>query len=554
MRTHQPPLAYGLDRKVSRRLRLVLFLTSCSVLAALLTGFPHREGTSASAVQERDARPPARQVEATVRFNRENNRIEISGPGSVATLRAIKDAIKNDSLLEQSGGEYLLKTSIKLFDGVTLELHGRSAGGDVDWLKLKSEKSGYVSIESSNGSISIRGTKITSWDTSTGTFDNAIEDGSGRAFISAKNRSAAVTGNRMDVIDSEVAYLGFFEETAYGISWKVLNGPDKADTGILGKGITGTISGSKFHHNYFGVYVYGVGGMEVRNNEFYNNTRYGFDAHTFAQGTIVERNSAHDNGTHGIIFADRSTGNIVRLNTVTNNKGHGIILHESSGENTIEDNTVIGNDDGVPLFESSDNRISRNTIRDNKTGIRVYGREAASSRNIFESNEVSGSKGFGVYVYDGSTDNVFRDNRVTGSGDAGFFMDGVFDNIIKGNTITGNRTGVHFDSSAGADKSRGNQVLQNQIWQNSEWGIISYAPEGSAVLEDNTFSNNGRGDVQYIARGVLPLPKGPGARGIRALPWFGPLVIAAVISLALVSRLLVRLKRRESIRRESLRR
>ncbi len=441
--------------------------------------------------------PPPAQERLKVTYNRETKTIEVNGRGAVVRLTDVDQALRDRSLLEQlRPAEWLLKVNLKTFEEVRLQLHGRAAGGDVDWLKIRSEPSSYATVESSNGQISIRNTRITSWDPGANTFDTAIEDGSGRAFVSIKNRRAIYTNNRMEVVDSEVAYLGFFEETAYGISWKVISGDEVGDTGILGKGMTGIITGSKFHHNYFGVYVFGVGDMVVRNNEFYENVRYGFEPHTFTQRPLVENNFSHNNGTHGIIFAEDSTENTVRHNTVTNNKGHGIMVHERSNNNVIEDNTVTGNDDGVPVFESSNNTIARNVIRNNRTGVRIYGRAGiTSSNNLFEDNEISGSASYGVFAYDAVTDNTFRNNRILSNEDAGVFLKGVFGNIFQDNVISGNEHGVRFDSSDTPELSRGNQIHGNDIKNNRQFGVTSFGPESNNVVEGNRFSGNGAGDI-----------------------------------------------------------
>lgn len=467
--------------------------------------------------------------------------IEVKRPGAVVTLTDIYNALRDDSLLQKQGqAEWLLKVNLKVFEQVRLELHGRSAGGDVDWLKLKSEPSGYISVLGSNGQISIRNTKITSWDTHTGTFDTAFTDGSGRAYISIKNRSSLYKDNRMDVIDSEIAYLGFFEETAYGISWKVISEPGEPNTGVMGKGLTGTVTGSKFHHNYFAVYVYGVGDMVFRNNEFYQSYGYGFDAHTYTQRVTVENNISHDNGTHGIIFSEYCTGNIVRGNQVFNNGGHGIILHILSENNVVEDNTATGNDDGISLFESSNNVVARNVLRGNATGIRVYGRDHDSSGNVFEGNEVLESKSYGVFMYDGVTSNTFRNNSVMSNRDAGFYMKSVFANRLIGNTIRDNEYGIRFDSADTQKLSSGNQVRDNTIEGSRQSGFYSYAPPDGNLLENSRFARNLSGDVVY--------PRASSAGRIsRVSDWLRIFLLSAILVVGVVTGVLILIRKRATV-------
>ncbi|MDP3879870.1 MAG: right-handed parallel beta-helix repeat-containing protein [Dehalococcoidales bacterium] len=470
--------------------------------------------------------PVLAQVESSIIYVAATNTIEVKRPGAVVTLSDIDDALRDENLLERAGQrEWRLKANLKIFELVRLELHGDDAGGDVNRLKLNSGPSGFVSIESSNGQISIRSTRITSWDEAADTFDTDFLDGSGRAYISAKNRTSVYTDNRMDVIDSEIAYLGFFEETAYGISWKVISEEGGPNPGILGKGMTGTVTGSKFHHNYFGLYVWGVGDMEVRNNEFYDNYGYGFDAHTVTQRVTVENNFSHDNGLHGIIFADRCTENVVRGNRSVNNEGHGIMLHELSDDNTIEDNEVTGNSDGVALFESSNNAVTGNIIRDNVTGIRIYGRAAASADNIIRDNEIRGNSSYGVFMYDAATGNSFSNNLIVANGDSGVYLKAADDNIFVDNEINDNEYGIRLDSAEERNRSTGNQFRDNTIQDNRNYGVYSYPPEGRNRFEGNLYSGNALGDITYLTRNPL---LGGGRLGIIRLVLLGAIIAVAL--------------------------
>lgn len=482
-------------------------------------------------------RPPAvtssapAQVEPSIIYNPQTSTIEVKRPGAVVTLTDIYRALRDDRLLERTAPfEWELKVNLRIFEAVRLELQGEKAGGDVDWLKMKSDTSGFVSLESSNGQIIIRATRITSWDRRRGTFDTDFEDG--RAFISAKNRSSLYTDNRMDVVDSEIAYLGHDEETAYGISWKVIAEAGAPNPGILGRGMTGIITGSKFHHNYIGVYVYGVGDMPVKNNEFYDNYSYGFDAHTYTRGVVVESNYSHDNGTHGIIFAELCADNSILRNRAINNRGHGIMLHELSTNNVVLDNEVTDNNDGVAIFESSNNTIARNIIRNNTTGVRIYGRKAPSTHNVFERNEISGSATFGVFMYDASANNTFRDNRIHSNASSGVYLKGSNENQFIRNNISHNAYGVSLDSADAEQLSRGNHFRDNIIENNRSAGIYSHPLPEDNVIQGNRFSGNGS-EVRYVRQRVLSIS------GARILAVIGTVLVGVIVLVAVVSAFLI---------------
>ena len=145
-----------------------------------------------------------------------------------------------------------------------------------------------VSLIGFNVAVVINGVKITSCDEDKNDFDYKLEDG--RSFIMVKN------GSRMDIADSEIAYLGYSRpengpHSTYGISWKM--SANKLGTAVL----TGEVSGSKFHDNYFGAYTFGAIGMTWKDNEFYDNTRYGLDPHDDSNGFLIENNAFYRNGT-----------------------------------------------------------------------------------------------------------------------------------------------------------------------------------------------------------------------------------------------------------------
>ena len=179
---------------------------------------------------------------------------------TIIELPDIATAINNESLLkEETPGVWILKANLWIKgsendeEKITLQLTNET----VNWLKLKSDSQGFIWIKGYNANIIIRDTKITSWDENIESYDTNYSDG--RSFILAKYNS------KMDIINSELAYLGYHSGESYGVSWRIKKGS---------KGqyiVTGEVINSKFHHNYYGVYSYGAEAMVFRNNEFYEN-------------------------------------------------------------------------------------------------------------------------------------------------------------------------------------------------------------------------------------------------------------------------------------------
>ncbi|MEX0650145.1 MAG: glycosyltransferase [Candidatus Andersenbacteria bacterium] len=355
----------------------------------------------------------------------EENTIYITGNGSAIDIPKLAARINNPDLLQEiAPGEWILRVSLFLREGATLVIDGES----VKWLKLKSEDENFAWIRGYNSNILIQNTKITSWNENTNTFDLEYKK-DGRSYILAKYNG------RMDVLNSEIAYLGYGIEDGwgetnrhaggvYGISWKIIDGSFNKYI------VTGNVINNKFHHNYYGFYTYGVTGMIVRDNEAYENVQYGFDPHDDSNNMIIENNIARDNGNHGIIISKRCFNNIIRNNVSYDNRLHGIMMDRQSNNNIVEGNITYGHVDGIAIYDSHNNLIRNNEIRDNKRGIRA---NIGSSGNLFENNIITSSNR-GIYIYDDAHSNIAFNNILTDN-EIGVYLRKTTNNLIAKSLI-----------------------------------------------------------------------------------------------------------------------
>lgn len=324
------------------------------------------------------------------------NAIKIVGRGSFVTMGDLAKRVNNKSIIEDLGNkEFIIRRNIFVEDGVTLIIDG----SDVTWLKLKSEPSRFVWLKSENGNIVINGTKITSWDETKQAYDTDWQDG--RSYILQK------LSGRMDILESELAYLGYYGSPnrgnpyggPYGVSWKISNGLFRSQLS------TGTISRSRIHDNLFGAYMYGATGVVLSDNDIFDNVVYGVDPHDDSNHLLIENNRVFRNGSHGIIISKRCFSNTIRGNISQNNRLHGIMLDRDSDNNLVEGNYVSGNENGIVTNHSSDNMIVYNSLSGNRLGARANNE---SHGNVFSENVIEDSQK-GVYVYQRSIDNyVFR--------------------------------------------------------------------------------------------------------------------------------------------------
>ncbi|MBP9719109.1 MAG: right-handed parallel beta-helix repeat-containing protein [Candidatus Levybacteria bacterium] len=412
-----------------------------------------------------------------ITYDEPTNTIHISGRGTSLTLSTIRDRMGEQYLKEIKPKEWYLQVSIFIHPGVTLTLDK----SEVTWLKMKSDKDSITYLRASSGIFTMNGVKITSWDESLNDYDKNINDK--RSYILVKDNS------RMDIYNSELAYLGFSRlldptTSPYGVSWRMSNG--KGGTTIL----TGEILNSRFHHNYFGTYTFGATGMLWRGNEFYANIRYGLDPHDDSNGFLVENNKAYDNGSHGIIFSKRCINNTIRNNISYNNKLHGIMLHESSNNNIVENNILYGNTDAIALWHSSNNLIRNNSMSDNKSGVRA---NRASNENLITNNRIMKNSHYGIYLYDSANKNVLHENILRNDNVAVYVN--TSNNFITKNVIEDNTTGIYLRG-----KVKNNILTSNDIRYSTLYGIYTNSDKNySNVLGTNTLYKNRHDIVAHTA-------------------------------------------------------
>lgn len=412
----------------------------------------------------------------SITYDQPTNTIIISGRGKTVNLTDIRNSVGSDLVEEESPKVWLLNANLYVKSGTTLILDKE----EVTWLKLLSTKDKFTYLRGLNTTFEMNGVKITSWDSSKNDYDRSLEDG--RSYILVKD------GSRMDIVNSELAYLGFpraFDPTTspYGVSWRMSNG--KLGTTLL----TGDIENSKFHDNYFGAYTFGATGMVWRKNEFYNNIRYGLDPHDDSNGFLVEGNVFHNNGSHGLIFSKRCVDNVIIDNISYNNSLHGIMLHQNSNNNLIENNKLYDNNDGIAVWDSSYNIIRNNEITNNKRGIRA---NDVSIHNLVESNNISENKQYGIYTYEKANKNIFRNNKLHNNDIAVYIK--TSGNEISKNDIKNNRTGIYLLSSVTSNK-----ILSNKIFYSREYGIYAKVDES---VENPTNSN----DLYRNRRDIVAYP------------------------------------------------
>jgi hypothetical protein len=247
--------------------------------------------------------------------------ISVSGQGATVTLQQIRSGLgaATDLLEDQGGGIWQLNANLQIGPGVTLNL---TSGAGLSQLQLRSEGNAtppaagerlaidyqsFVYLRTVNGTINIDGVKISSWNPGTGAVDTDISNG--RSYILAKYAA------QLNINNAELSYLGSADGESYGVSWRDINDSPSA----LQTRVSGQVTNSAFHHNYYGIYTFQASGMVLRGNKFFQNINYGFDPHDYSHDFIVEDNESFENGSHGFIISRGCFNFTFRRNKSYNN-------------------------------------------------------------------------------------------------------------------------------------------------------------------------------------------------------------------------------------------
>lgn len=400
--------------------------------------------------------PPSSCDQATLRYATSTNTLYVSG--AVSCTPSDLDRLTSAPISPVSGspGTWLLGANLRLEEGARLVVHGTSIGGDVDELRLLSNAFTTISVRADFGAIDIRSTKVTSWDDARSGPDIDLTNGRSYMHVRSSLDADGTTAHesRMDILDSDVGYLGSDAAEAYGLVWKVSG----SSPGLYDKvNVGGDVQRNHIHNNFFGFYSYGAFGMNITDNQVDHNVKYGLDPHDDSDSLMILRNNVHDNGDHGIICSQRCDHLTISDNTSTANVGNGIMLHRRVTDTIVNNNQTLNNTDtGIAVFDSSLNTVSNNVVNGNLRGIRL---SVGASDNSFIANQVRNNTQYGLYLYKG-TDlptagdghprrNHFAYNTVTGNASNSVKSSDADDNDFVGNAFAANGSGLLFERGTG---------------------------------------------------------------------------------------------------------
>ncbi len=252
---------------------------------------------------------------ATVTYAASSDTIYVSG-GGVATLTQINTIVPHAplSLVDPVNKIWILAANIVVQNGSTLRLYGSAVpGGDVNQLRLESDATPssptnkYVWIDADWGILDLRSLKVTSWNSAAGApaTNNPLYSSTPRAYIRALSRQVVTNGttnvqqSALQVLNSEIGWLGFDSIDGYGLNWEVANSTP-------GVNVFGSVSGSFIHDCQLGVDIWSSPNVTWSASQIATNAIYGFNADDAHQQAVVAANNVHDN-VYGTSFRFSST-------------------------------------------------------------------------------------------------------------------------------------------------------------------------------------------------------------------------------------------------------
>jgi len=194
-----------------------------------------------------------------------------------------------------------------------------------------------------------------------------------------------------------------------------------------------------------------------------------------------------------------------------NNRGIGIILGSISTTYTWANpnsyDEYCGLKNSAPTYEVTGCRIAQNIIEDANTGIHVW----KSDDNVVENNVIYGSiyaeggdtaeTGSGIVLYDGGTNNQFKDNVVFDNDLYGFSFgaysyDGDLNNtVVERNVFSNNTAGVNMKTRNGKHFTGNVAINGNNIAYNSTYGLSVTNMWSSIDATGNYWTKNASGNV-----------------------------------------------------------
>ncbi len=390
--------------------------------------------------------------------------------GGTVDLSRISSVIGNDHVLNlTSKKNWFLNADITLMRGATFFINST----DTDWLKINSTAgTAYSIVARGKSNLVIDHSKITSWNSTSNTEATLGSGKEPRAFL--LNRW---DGGQMNITNSNLSSLGYIVRDRYG----AIMGNTSGVAYFAGHG--SIIKNNTISNNFRGFYSSNVSEVTIENNSIHDNYEYGLDPHTGSRNLKIIGNNIYNNGHHGIICSKSCRNVIVERNVSYNNSGHGIMLDQLVTNSTVNNNKVYNNRfSGIAIWNSTNDIIEHNIIYDNNYGLIITGN---SHHNRIKDNIIRNSLLNGIYLYNGSTNNILERNTILNSSDSGMYIkdsDTQANKFMNNNIMAASSYGLKFLNASN------NRLINNSLYDNKPYDYYSKFYSNNTII-DTIFNN-----------------------------------------------------------------
>jgi parallel beta-helix repeat protein len=227
-----------------------------------------------------------------------------------------------------------------------------------------------------------------------------------------------------------------------------------------------------------GIYLSGRSNITIKNMRiigFRSGIRLELSNYNF-----ISENNITNVWSYAIPLWSSSSNNISKNSIKNANRGYGLFLWGQgypgfSSYNTVLDNNITNYDYGV-VDGDGQNTFLRNNIENNNRGVGL-----GFGGSVFIDNKIRHNRDMGVHQNFGG-DQIFSNNQITNNG-IGVYLYSTVSNTISDNNITNNHVGLLLESGTVQFSSR-NTISNNLIIENKEFGVkLESSP-------NNVFRNN----------------------------------------------------------------
>ncbi|MGY5876422.1 MAG: right-handed parallel beta-helix repeat-containing protein, partial [Candidatus Thorarchaeota archaeon] len=235
----------------------------------------------------------------------------------------------------------------------------------------------------------------------------------------------------------------------------------------------------------------------IQNITCYGNGDWGIRV-SDSPNCIIKDNICFNNLDGGIYLFD-SDYSLVQDNICYSNDGYGIVLY-ATFDITVVNNNCTDSFTGIWIYRHGNHNISYNLLPDNDIGISLD----ETDGNLIYMNNLSNYATEGILL-DDSQMNTISNNTCTGNlGDVGVYVwVGSSDNIFTNNSVLENNIGLHIEDDCLNNIVYWNQFIDNALYQVGDDGNDSAIHNNYYSDYIGTDSNaDGIGDTPYPINGT----------------------------------------------------